>query len=361
MEEIPQFLGVARDTRPQREKARDFTSEEFGSTSEVQWKEKKRFRRFTPRDQAYSSSCGAQSSAKIAEINEAIETGDVVVFSATPIYKSRSNFPMGGMTMYDVLRSITKEEILIPEAKVASQRLSEEEMNTMKFKFSKEDKEFARKHLAGGYEFIQKITMDSIAEQIALGRGVLLLIYFSKIPGANEYWKYEPEISVANLNLYDDNTTSRHFVVAVDYFINDGKKYLVIEDSAGPNTAKKGQRILSEDFVLKRTYGCGYSVDKKNMDISKPSYTFTKTLTFGLRNNAEVVELQKILQYEKFLPTHINGKELPLGNYLAQTAYAVLQFQKKYQVAPIEELERLRGMTLGPKTRAKLNELYGTH
>ena len=361
MEEIPQFLGVARDMRPPREKARDFTNEEFGSVSEIQWKEKKKFRKFTPRDQAYSSSCGAQSAAKMAEINEVIETANTIVFSATPIYRGRSNFPSGGMTILDVLKSLTKEETLIPEAKVASQKLSEEQMNTMKFKFSKEDKEFARRLMAGGYENITKITMDSIAEQIALGRGVLLMLYFSKIPGANEYWKYEPQISVANLNLYDDDTTSRHFVVAVDYFINDGKKYLVIEDSAGPNSSKKGQRILSEDFVLKRAYGCGYSVDKKNMDIDKPSYTFTKTLTFGLRNNAEVVELQKILQYEKFLPTHINGKELPLGNYLAQTSYGVLQFQKKYQVAPIEELERLRGMTLGPKTRAKLNELYGTH
>jgi len=93
MEEIPEFLGVVRDVRPSREKARDFTNEEFGGGSEIEWKEKKKFRQFTPRDQAYSSSCGAQSAAKIAEINEVIETNNTIVFSATPIYRGRSNFP----------------------------------------------------------------------------------------------------------------------------------------------------------------------------------------------------------------------------------------------------------------------------
>lgn len=359
MEEIPQFLGVARDWRPQQEKARDFTNDEFGSTSEVEWKPKKRFRKFTPRDQVQSSSCGAQSAAKIAEINEAIETGDVIVFSATPLYRSRTNFPNPGMTIVDVLKSISKEERLIPEKKVVSQKIGEEEMNTMKFSFTEADKKFAKKHMASGYEFITKITIDTIAEKIAQGKGVLLMLYFSKIPGANEYWKYKPEISVLNLNLYDDNTTSRHYVVAVDYFTEDGVKYLIIEDSAGPKTAKNGQRILSQEFVEKRCYGAGYSIDKKNEEVDKPHYVFSKTLTFGLRNNNEVKELQKILQYEGLLPTHVDGKELPLGNYLAQTAYAVLQFQKKYKVASDEELDRLRGMTLGPKTRAKLLELYG--
>lgn len=358
MEDIPEFLGANLDTREVTQQARDFMREEFASSPNVEWKEKNNFRRFSKRNQAYSSSCGAQSGAKILEINEKNETNDDVVFSALAIYRNRSNFPNGGMTIHDVLKNIASDYTAYKEKSLRSMNMSEQEMNTANIDMNESDKKMSLKYKAQGFEFIRDITIDKIAEVIQSGKGVLLMLYFSKVQGVNEYWKYEPNILIEKLDLYDNETTSRHFVVAVDFTMINGKKYLVIEDSAGNNTAKNGQRILSEDFISKRCYGAGYSIDKKNSDIERPKYKFNKILKFGMTKNKDVVALQKILQYEKLLPTHVNGKELELGNYFGQTSYAVLQFQKKYNIASLEELTALRGMTCGKKTIAKLNELY---
>ncbi len=49
---------------------------------------------------------------------------------------------------------------------------------------------------------------------------------------------------------------------------------------------------------------------------------------------------------------------IPTGYYGDITAMAVLTFQKKFNVAPANELDGLKGRSVGPKTRAMLNSLH---
>jgi peptidoglycan hydrolase-like protein with peptidoglycan-binding domain len=68
----------------------------------------------------------------------------------------------------------------------------------------------------------------------------------------------------------------------------------------------------------------------------------------------DVKALQEILRYEGFFPANIEYT----GNYGPITAKAVLEFQQKYNIGTPQEITSLKGKIVGPKTLAKLNELY---
>jgi peptidoglycan hydrolase-like protein with peptidoglycan-binding domain len=82
-------------------------------------------------------------------------------------------------------------------------------------------------------------------------------------------------------------------------------------------------------------------------------YEFKNVLSFGM-SNAEVKILQRALQIDGVFPS-----TQPCTNYYGPiTATAVVEFQKKYKVASLWEILLLRGRRVGPKTLAKLNELF---
>ena len=82
-------------------------------------------------------------------------------------------------------------------------------------------------------------------------------------------------------------------------------------------------------------------------------YEFKNVLTYGMES-AEVKALQKALQLDGVFP----ATQSITGFYGGITANSVLAFQKKYNVASLAELLLLRGRRVGPKTLAKLNELF---
>lgn len=183
------------------------------------------------------------------------------------------------------------------------------------------------------------------------GKGVMVWFYFQ----INE-WTERPKIINAALNL-SAPSTARHSVTAVDFTLVDGKKCLIIEDSWGTAYGMAGQRIIDEDFFKARNWYAGYLVNFKFEDQTQPSpkpqYTFIKTLEFGQTNN-DIKALQDILKYERLFPSNTAST----GYYGAITAKAILLWQKKYAVAPVDELDSLAGRRVGEKTIAKLNELY---
>ena len=84
--------------------------------------------------------------------------------------------------------------------------------------------------------------------------------------------------------------------------------------------------------------------------ISTPSgitVTITKTLKMG-SENSEVKALQKALAQDKTI--YPEGKAT--GYYGPATQRAIIRFQKKYGIDPVG--------FVGPQTRKKLNEVYGT-
>ena len=78
------------------------------------------------------------------------------------------------------------------------------------------------------------------------------------------------------------------------------------------------------------------------------SYTFTKNLGVGLKNdNEDVKNLQKILVLENLFP-----QNSVTGYFDEQTKVSVIQFQIKYKISPALGF-------VGSLTRAKLQELFG--
>jgi peptidoglycan hydrolase-like protein with peptidoglycan-binding domain len=87
--------------------------------------------------------------------------------------------------------------------------------------------------------------------------------------------------------------------------------------------------------------------------VKSVDFNITSTLTFGQRNN-QVIELQKMLQYEGLFPANIT----PTNYYGSITARAVLEWQLKHKVASVSELNALQGRSFGPASLKKFKELY---
>jgi len=64
--------------------------------------------------------------------------------------------------------------------------------------------------------------------------------------------------------------------------------------------------------------------------------------------------LQNILKYEGRFPSNVAST----GYYGSITAKAVYAFQVAHKVAPLSELDSLRGRRVGDKTIKALNETY---
>lgn len=335
-------LGVLPDPRTDEQKARDWKNDELAGAVVIEWKKKPKsdWKEYTKRDQSSSSSCVAQSTAKAMEIIDQYINSDNLIYSAHPIYRSRVNFPEGGMYMPNA-GEIAKKQGTALESVSQSQKLGETAMNRAI------DVETPYK-IFGYIPTVNHKSIDAIAEVIET-HGHCILIFHSD---RDEYLRNKPK--------YDPNgvVDIGHAICAVDYFIDDeGDKVILIEDSAGLSSTidRSGRRLISEDFLKRRFSGAMYLIPKTPGSENKPTHTFTKPLKYGMKNDADVVALQNILKYEGIFPTTIPST----GNYLDVTAKAVLQFQRKYAVDSEQELARLGGRTVGPKTRAKLNDLYG--
>lgn len=340
-----QYSGIVEDPRSKKEKAKDWKAEELAGSLVVNWKEKKKWKTYTERNQKSTNSCVAQSLSKMLEVLNKIEENKTVVFSATPIYEKRANKPSEGMWLQNALQ-IAKDHGTTTENRIKSQMLkSDSEMTKEFLKWSPEDEEIAKIYGVEAYAEVQ-IDMDVIAGHIEAGRPVLLFIYAD----INEYTEFP---TIKNSSLLRENAPIRHAITAVDYGLIKGKKYLKIEDSA--HFKNVSERYFDEAF-LSRVYGCAVLFDRDNSvlpDWKKMKYTFTKPLALGEKGK-DIVALQDILKLEGFFPVATEST----GYYGEITRQAVEKFQQYYQVASLMELVFVKGKRVGEKTLAKLNELY---
>lgn len=350
--------GALIDTRPEEEKIKDFNFKEIvAAINPVNWIEKPQsdWRKFPIFKQNGSSSCVAQTEAKELGIMRWIKDNIYVHFSATDIYQRRANKPGLGMAAADARTCATQGITL--EALAPSQEMTDAQMDSAVIE--------SYKHQVGevfkvpNYVGITPGDIETIASIIqTTGKGVMVWFYFNY-----DEWTDVPAVKNAALNLYDN--VGRHSVTAVDFTLYNGKKALIIEDSWGKEYGLGGQRVITEDFFKARNWYSGYLVSFKFDDqtqpapiptpipVVRPKYTFTKTLVFG-NTNPDVKALQDILKFEGLFPINTAST----GYYGAITAKGVLAFQRKYVVASEAELVRLAGRSVGPKTMAKLNQLY---
>jgi len=252
MEEIN--LGVAKDPRTDDKKALDYQMSDIAGALPIEWKEKHTdtWKKYIPRYQDGSLSCVAQSAAKAFEI-----LGNNVT-SAHPIYRNRMNYPDGGMWLENcgqICKNIgTTKEPLDP-----SQNLRETPMN-LPCDAEKPDK-------TGGYVFVNHKKIDEIAQAIEL-QGHCLLIFRAN---GNE-WIDVPKYLGKEINF-------AHCVTAVDYFMYNGSKAILIEDSArNENTFDgKQQRVIKEEYLIARCEGGMYLVPKPIV----PPLVYTRNLKLG--------------------------------------------------------------------------------
>lgn len=345
---MTEFTGLLEDTRTPAEKLKDWRAEEVKATfSPVAWKAKKpsEWRKFPIRDQAQSYTCVAQSMAKILGIDNFVEEGRYVDFSARDLYERRSNKQVGdgaGMIGVDAFDIATKYGTTF-EQWLPSQKMSEAEINAH-FERKGSDIEVAEVFRAGGYVQLEATNIEKIASIIQSGKGVMLWFSFTY----NE-WDDTPEVASANPDI-------RHSVVGTDITLWNGQKAIVIDDSWGQFYGLEGQRVITESFLKSRCFFAAYTLDLSNHwddTMAKPKHTFTQVMQYSSTPNPEVVWLQKCLQYAGFFPVSTDTT----GVYLGITARAVFDFQVSRGVAPISELNAIvpRGGTCGRKTLAALN------
>jgi hypothetical protein len=334
-----EFLGALLDPRTDQEKEKDYQHDEVASASPVVWFEKKQYKYFSKRNQAYSSSCMAQSGVKMLGIENNLEEGKYIEPSAYPVYRDRANYPSGGMFHQDCLQLLCKPKACL-ESDLPSQNMSESQMNK-DYVLTDKTKADADKYKAGGYVFIAK-DMDKIASVVEQGKGVQIMLYFM----GSEYWQNVPEIIDDTLKQYEDRA-SRHGVTIVDYTLYKGKKAFIIEDSAGNSSSinSNGQRIITERFFTERCFSAAYLLELKNKadEVAKPEHEFKKVLKFGMRND-EVKLLQDFLKNQGLFPN------IPsTGNFLQITKKAVIAFQKTHRLVP--------DGIVGPMTNIEINKL----
>lgn len=337
-----EILGLIPDPRSEEEKALDYKHEELFSASPVEWKEKTEFRSFPIRNQDGSSMCVAFATAKCLGVNNKNEKGEYVTLSPRDIYTQRASSGQG-MWIQDA-GNIVKKAGATLEALMPSENINETQANVSSDR-TDESKKLALEYRASSYVFIQNspTVMDDIAQIIDKGYTVLYTTRFTTAE-----WTDTPTIKVPT-----QDAPYFHAVTVTDYFIKNGEKYLVIEDSWGQAYGNNGRRFLSETWVRARTTGIMYFIDWKFEPTVKPRFTFNKVMLYG-QKSTDIAKLQDVLKFEGLIST----TQESTGYYGEITRKAVLAFQRKYKVADEAELVALNGKRCGLKTLTTLNKYY---
>lgn len=302
--------GLAPDPRTPEQKAKDFIHSDVAGDVILSWREKEQndWKKYVPREQDGSLSCCGQASAKAVEIL----TGQVM--SAHPPYRARSNYPAGGMYLQNV-GQVWKTTGSTTELLDSSQFKNEQYMN-------RDITVPTPTKMLGEYRFVDPRDIDEIAEAIELHGHCILIFHCNK-----KEWTSVP--------IYDADQPINfgHCVCAVDYFLKNGEKVILIEDSTGHfnsiSPEKTGQRLITSNFLINRCSGAMYLSPKA-------SYVFTKTLRKGMFSE-DVKQLQRVLGV------------IQTGYFGSMTLKAVKSFQASHGL--------VSDGVVGPKTNAELNKL----
>lgn len=296
---------------------------------------------FTVRNQNGSGSCVAQTVAKMLEVWDFLNDKILTPYSATPIYQPRSNRPQAGMIGTEALDfPINKGTYL--ESDVPSQNMSDAQMDSANIDTTKKQKAKPNKKVLIPVDFYK------VADWVRSENCVM--VWFKC--GLSE-WQQDIPSGLS------DSETVRHSVTAVDCISWKGIEYIIIEDSWGKwlkfadIPLKEGQRAITKEFFDKHCYFAGAYTEFQYEDNPNFKHHFETILELGNRNS-EVVFLQDALKADGLFPV----TQPSTGYYGDITRRAVLDFQMRYKVASMAELQFVRGKRVGSKTIAKLNELF---
>lgn len=332
------YTGI-RDSRTKQEKFKDWHSLELAGTTPFSFEEREPLS-YTTRSQDGSNSCVAQTVAKMVEVWDFKFDKEDTVYSATPIYQSRSNKPQGGMNAVEAFNSAIKNTYL--ESEVPSQQMSDSQMDS-------ETSDGTPQKVKPTNYLSHPIDFYKAASEINNVGAVML--WFKC---AYEEWNKDVPTGLSNSEVV------RHSVCGVDTIKWKDKEYIVIEDSWGKwekNTdvpLKDGQRAITKEFFDKHCYFVGSFTEFTYGQTTKPKHTFIKYLKFG-DIDPEVKWLQKILQYEEFFPSN----QTPTDYFGSITANAFKKWLLKHGVTDYGNEIDIRRIRFYTKSLKLANSLYG--
>lgn len=345
------LTGALLDQRLEEDKAKDWLHEELSSGDEAyQWEETPiRDRYYFPYDQSISLSCVAGG---IAITEEHFNKGAMIP-SRKDVYIRRANRPGGGMMMHDAFSIAIKG--IASENLVKSQGLSETPMNAQ-YEITNEIARERSSHAFEAWVSVKNFKdIDSIAK-IVKHTPVVSFWFFDAANDHYEWWTNQPRVVTQNLDLYGANTI-RHQVCIVDAVLVDGKKFLVIQDTADLGSglgADKNLRLISQEMLSARCYSAGYGIDKPEAIVPpKPRFRFTRALQVGMSGD-DVRALQEILKYEGCIT--LNASTRYFGG-ITLAGVKKLQEKHKAEILTPAGLKRPTGY-VGSNTLKYLNKNY---
>lgn len=334
-----EYLG-AHDNRTETEKASDYKWSEIYAMGSVTFPERPSFG-FTPRNQDGSSSCVAQTTAKMLEVWDYKHDGLGSVFSATPIYKNRTNSPAPGMSFIDAFSYTSKNGSYL-ESDIPSQNMNEEAMDNANIKaISQPERPTA--YLSMPVDFY------AVAGEIDRSGAVMIWIKCS----GEEWSTIVPTGS-------SDSEAIRHSICATDKIMWNNTEYLVIEDSWGKLVKnsdipiQEGQRAISKQFFDKHCYFAGCFTKFTFEAVPKPQHTWTLPMKYGQTSN-DIKMLQDVLKYEKLFPS----SQESTGHWGGITAKAVQAWQVSHGILDFQNETDMTKIIAGKKSIALLNSIYG--
>lgn len=324
MEEEVLKNGIAKDPRRADQKALDLAHEDLAMGEiELDWSpiEDKDYPEYPIQNQDGSLSCVAHATAKILAMHEVKEGREYKQLCPKFIYDLRENYPDGGMWLPNAL-SIACKYGSCEESMLDCDMKGEEYMNDKSL--ITEDMINNAINFKGLYYFeIKNRNIDEVAKVIEKGYGVLAGFRFDR-----DEWTDVPFVKE------NSSLEVGHGVALMRYGLHDGKKAIGMDDSWGVKYGKGGKRIITEDFLNKRCFYCGYVT-------SLSDYVFTKTLKFGSKG-IDVRKLQEVLNKQ--------GSKLVIdGIFGRNTKNAVIAFQKSKGL--------VADGIVGKFTNAELNKL----
>lgn len=306
---------------------------------------------------------------------EWLETGKFPKLSARFLYalaKARDGFSGEG-TYPRLVAKILKDHGCATEGTVPNDTTLDHET----YVYDRDEKKIpaaafteGKKYAIKSYAFPDVKVIDELKRGIIQGRGAMLLMRVGK-----EWWtKKDGTSSWAGSDIVPlrppKQIVSGHEVYLYGYEDVGGRTKFYIHNSWSLDWGINGNAWFWYDEYKQFLDEAITFVDLPNGWVeelhklpTKESFhfLFAKTLKLGQRNN-DVKQLQTALLIEGLFDAGLYRKlmeeENGLGYYGDTTRRAVLAFQTKYHVDAQPILDQLAGREVGPKTRAKLNQLY---
>lgn len=297
--------------------------------------------KLTVKDQGFSFSCGGQAWATLAEVLEAEVTGSYEPRSAKYLY-SQTCVPSGGSRGRDnadiyIHQGIARESVL---PSYQNGKTPTEDFMQRSVDITDMIRLNARPVKASAYAQVGT-EMESIAVAMRSQFGVVLGVDGSN----NGTWisEFPKPPSVVQW---------RHWIYAGKAKKINGKKYIGILNSWGTTVGVGGWQWLGEDYFTKNVWSAWTHVFAPTLP-QDFTHKFLKDMKYG-QKNLEVAALQDALK----ISGEFDDKVPSTGYYGTITAKAVLAFQQRYSLIT-SPAESDGGKLAGPKTRLKLNSLFG--